>query len=171
MGGKEAPKHSFKEYSIAATKVSIPVAAFLAIVVPVLVGNISHIIAKYEAENMLGQLGLFEKIPVSGGFNSSKDGTEISFDLNIPQKDGTSHHISVIFPKNNVSTDGNFNDDLAVKITAENVIKQESLSFSPFSFPHSDVEDMETSDEIRLEGNVDVFLPAKKTLDNFINSK
>lgn len=161
-------RHSFGENAIALAKLSIPVAALLAIGVPAAAGWISQTIATYQAENMLGQLGLFEKIPVTDGFNFSKDGTEISFGLDLPQKNGTSHHMTVIFSKDKVSETivGNSKDNPAIKIVANNVISQKSLSFSPFSLPHSDVIDIKNSNEVRLEGNVEVFLPTKKMLDN-----
>lgn len=166
-------KNSFKESVVTVAKLSIPVAVLAVVGVSASAGWISQMIATYEAEYMLGDLGLLGKIPVTDGFYSSKDGTEISFGLNIAQKDGASRHITVIFPKNKVlkNTDGNSKNNPAVKIAAKNVIEPMPLSISPFSLPHSEVKDIKNSDEIRLEGEVDIFLPAKKTLDNFTNLK
>lgn len=158
MVEKSISKNSFKENTVALAKLSLPIALVVAVGVPAAVGWISNVAATYEAEDMLRQLGLSRRITLDNGFNISRDGAEISFDLEIFQKDEPSHHLTIIFPKDKASETPVANSKVkpAVKLAADNIVKIKPLSLSPLSLPRSEVMDLRTSDKIRLEGNVEV---------------
>ena len=135
------------------------------------IGEVSKWHETPKAENMLKQLGLLDKnVSIDGSFGFSEDGKEVKASLSLSQKDGTSRSLTIIFPRDNVS--GIIaGKNIAIKIEPENIIERKSLSFSPFSLPHSEVKDLKTSDKIKLEGTVNVIFPTKKSLTDFKNSE
>lgn len=173
MNRKEISGRSIKENAIALAQISVPLAILGAFCVTAGVGVISHVIATYQAEFMLGKYGLLGEAPVTDGFDFSKDGKEISLGLNISQKGGTPHHLVVIFPRDKVveTIVETSSARPSIRIKAGNIVKSNPLNFSPFSFPHSNVIDIYASDEVRLEGNVEVFSPPSRALTNSKNLK